>query len=205
MKTRLLQLIIIAAATVQPLSAQQGAVTVSRVQLANLQQELAALRSEVGKLRLQVEQVERDNVALSARITTQDRALNNYASAADVARQVALLRSEFATADSAQKTAIINEVGAQMERFAKKTEGAINAVAQSTARQPQSNKTQAVTFNNDFPQDKGVPYTVKSGDTLSAIASKLNSRVPWIVNANKIADPTRIQVGQTLYIPIQGN
>jgi LysM repeat protein len=46
-----------------------------------------------------------------------------------------------------------------------------------------------------------VSYTVQRGDTLSSIAQKHGARVADIVNANKITDPTRIQVAQTLFIP----
>jgi LysM repeat protein len=55
-------------------------------------------------------------------------------------------------------------------------------------------------FTEDYPKE-GVSYTVQRGDTLSSIAQKHGARVADIVNANKITDPTRIQVGQTLFIP----
>lgn len=47
-------------------------------------------------------------------------------------------------------------------------------------------------------------YTVASGDTLSAIASKFGVTVEEIVSANGIADPNLIYVGQRLSIPIGG-
>ena len=44
---------------------------------------------------------------------------------------------------------------------------------------------------------------MQRGDTLSSIAHKTNARTQDIINANKITDPTRLQVGQALFIPQQ--
>ncbi len=44
-------------------------------------------------------------------------------------------------------------------------------------------------------------YTVRSGDTLSGIASRLGATVAELVRANGIADPDRIRVGQVLQVP----
>jgi LysM repeat protein len=56
------------------------------------------------------------------------------------------------------------------------------------------------TFAENYPKD-GVSYTVQKGDTLPAIAKKTGGKVQDIINANKIADPSRIAAGQTLFIP----
>ena len=56
------------------------------------------------------------------------------------------------------------------------------------------------TFNDDFSKEGG-QYTIQKGDTLSSIASRTNTSVKDIINANRITDPTKIQVGQTLFIP----
>ena len=44
-------------------------------------------------------------------------------------------------------------------------------------------------------------YTVKAGDTLSAIAIKFTVTVPAIASANNITNPNKITVGQVLTIP----
>jgi LysM repeat protein len=53
--------------------------------------------------------------------------------------------------------------------------------------------------------DSGTPstrtYTVKSGDTLSAIAVKFSSTVAAIASANNITNINNIKVGQVLIIP----
>jgi LysM repeat protein len=42
---------------------------------------------------------------------------------------------------------------------------------------------------------------VVAGDTIARIAQKTGARSQDIINANKISDPARIQVGQVLFIP----
>jgi LysM repeat protein len=44
-------------------------------------------------------------------------------------------------------------------------------------------------------------YTVRSGDTLLAIARRFATTVRAIRDANGIADPARLRIGQVLLIP----
>jgi LysM repeat protein len=44
-------------------------------------------------------------------------------------------------------------------------------------------------------------YTVQKGDSVGLIAKKTGARVQDIVAANKLLDPSKIQVGQVLVIP----
>jgi len=48
-------------------------------------------------------------------------------------------------------------------------------------------------------------YTVQSGDTLAQIARRFNTTIEAIVQANALADPNRLSVGQTLIIPSGGS
>lgn len=48
-------------------------------------------------------------------------------------------------------------------------------------------------------------YTVKSGDRLLFIAKRFNVTPEALVAANKLKDPGKLQVGQTLKIPKKGN
>ncbi|MDW8171640.1 MAG: LysM peptidoglycan-binding domain-containing protein [Anaerolineae bacterium] len=47
-------------------------------------------------------------------------------------------------------------------------------------------------------------YTVQSGDTLAQIARRFNTTIEAIVQANALANPNRLSVGQTLIIPTGG-
>jgi LysM repeat protein len=51
------------------------------------------------------------------------------------------------------------------------------------------------------PAPKAVTYTVRPGDTLSAIASRLHTTVAALVSRNGIKDPDHIAVGQVLRLP----
>ena len=63
--------------------------------------------------------------------------------------------------------------------------------------------TQGVTSVKDTVNKSGV-YTVKPGDTLSGIAAAHGISYQTLTSYNKIADPNRIFVGQTIKIPGAG-
>jgi LysM repeat protein len=95
-----------------------------------------------------------------------------------------------------QKGDILRQVAAQIERLAKATNASLDALAKNQATRP----VVQTTFGEDFPKE-GINYTVQTGDTLGEIARKNGAKLQDIINANKITDPTRIRVGQTLFIP----
>lgn len=53
-------------------------------------------------------------------------------------------------------------------------------------------------------QSNGLVYVVQRGDTLSAIARAYGVSVKTLAAYNGLANPNRIYVGQTLYIPTGG-
>ena len=68
-------------------------------------------------------------------------------------------------------------------------------VAKSKRAQPQ-----AASFSSDYPKN-GFVHVVEKGETVSSIAQKYKSKVSWIINANQIADPTKVFVGRELFVP----
>jgi LysM repeat protein len=48
---------------------------------------------------------------------------------------------------------------------------------------------------------EGTSYVVRAGDNLSAIAEQFGTTAEAIAEANNLADPTRLEVGQRLTIP----
>lgn len=54
--------------------------------------------------------------------------------------------------------------------------------------------------NKKLEKPKQIIYTVKKGDTLSAIARKYNTTVSAIAKKNNIANPSKIYAGQKLVI-----
>lgn len=58
------------------------------------------------------------------------------------------------------------------------------------------------TIQRDTPKIEYTTYTVKKGDTLSAIAHKYNTTYQKLAQYNRIADPNRIYAGQEIKIPM---
>ena len=70
----------------------------------------------------------------------------------------------------------------------------VTSVKSSTA------KSAGPTFSTDYPKN-GFVHKVGKGETVSSIAQKYKSKVSWIIDANQIADPTKVFVGRELFVP----
>lgn len=171
-----------------------------RVVVAGLKQDVSLLSQEVKTLRLEIEELQRQNARLRAEVSAANSQNQSAALVSRLSASIDSLRNEYRNADEAQKQQIIGEVSRQIEALSKEMQSAINTVAGAVNSQP--NITPPVRFSEDYPKT-GVSYTVKSGDTLSGIARAHGSTIKHIQNANKIVDPARdLQVGQTIFIPI---
>lgn len=51
------------------------------------------------------------------------------------------------------------------------------------------------------PTGRGIEHVIKPGETLYIIAKAYNVSAKTIIDANKIQDPSRLSVGQKLFIP----
>ncbi len=165
----------------------------SQVEFANLREDVRGLSQRVAELTLRLEQAERENAELRRR------------AASDAAARVTLTQVQDAVAEAqkatreaiaASKSETLQHVAAQIEKLAKQTNAAIDSLAKAQAPRP----TPTIKFAEDFPKE-GVSYTVQKGDTLAVIAKKTGAKQQDIINANKLSDPSRIVVGQTLFIP----
>ncbi|MBI3886262.1 MAG: LysM peptidoglycan-binding domain-containing protein [Opitutae bacterium] len=156
----------------------------------NLREDVRVLSQRVGELTLSVEQLARDNREL------QNRANQNYVTVEQLNRAIADLNRVVQGGLADQKREVLAQVAGQMERLAKQTQAALDALAKNQASRP----ALPTAFTEDFPKE-GINYTVQAGDTLSVIARKTSAKMQDIINANKITDPTKIRVGQTLFIP----
>ena len=162
----------------------------SRAELASLRQDLLLLNQRVGELTMAVEQLTSDNRALQA------KASQSYITLEQLNRAIADTHRAMQGGLAEQKKEVLAQVAGQLEKLGRQTNAALDALAKNQATRPPVQTS----FNEDFPKE-GVNYTVQAGDTLGEIARKHNAKVRDITNANKIADPTRILVGQTLFIP----
>lgn len=85
----------------------------------------------------------------------------------------------------------ITMVGAYRPRYTQKTDSNADAKPE--------------TKPDTKPDKAGDRYTVVAGDTLSGIAARYGTTVSALADANNIADPNKIWVGQTLVIPGKGS
>jgi LysM repeat protein len=175
------------------LAASAWAQSNPQIELANLREDVRGLSQRVAELTLRVEQAERENAELRRR------------AAADSSARVTLAQLQEAVADAQKaareavatsKTETLQHVAAQIEKLAKQTNAAIDSLAKAQSPRP----APTIKFAEDFPKD-GISYTVQKGDTLAVIAKKTGAKQQDIINANKLSDPSRIVVGQTLFIP----
>jgi LysM repeat protein len=160
-------------------------------ELASLREDVRLLNQRLGDLTLRVEQLERANSNLQAKSS------QTYVTLAQLNEAIADVQKTMQTALREQKHETLQQVSVQLEKLANETQAAINALARGAAVRP---AVTTPTFTDDYPKE-GASYTVQRGDTLSSIAHKTGAKMQDIINANKIADPTRLQVGQTLFIP----
>jgi len=162
----------------------------TRYELTSLREDVRLLTQRVGELGLTVEQISRENAALQA------KAGQSFVTLEQLNKALADLNHSMQAALADQKRETLAQVAGQIERLGKQTNAALDALAKNQASRP----AVQTTFNEDFPKE-GINYTVQSGDTLSGIAKKTGGKLADIRNANKIADDTKIRVGQTLFIP----
>lgn len=162
-------------------------------ELANLREDMRGLAQRVGELAMRVEQLERENSELRGKASV---AASSNVTIEQLNEAVADLNRAIKASAASTKSETLQQVSGQIKVLAQQTNAAIDSVAKGQATRA---AVQTV-FTEDYAKE-GVSYTVQKGDTLSSIAQKHSARMADIVNANKISDPTRINVGQTLFIP----
>ncbi len=173
--------------------ATAAAQTPSQLEFANLREDVRGLVQRVGELSLRVEQLERENADLRGKAGEAEKSFVTLTQLNDA---IAALNQSIRSSAASTKAETLQQVSGQLEKLAKQTNAAIDSLAKGMAtRAPVQ-----TTFADDYAKE-GVSYTVQKGDTLALIAKKTGAKTQDIVNANKISDPSRINAGQTLFIP----
>jgi LysM repeat protein len=166
--------------------------------VANLQEDVRGLIQRVNDLGLRVEQLEHENSQLHQQ--TED-AGKNYATLAQLNEASTELTRTLEAAIATSKDETLQQVAAQMEKLAEQTNAALDSLAKGQGGRVSTPSAVVATSSSGSYPKEGVSYTVQKGDTLALISKKTGARLTDIVEANKIADPSRIQIGQTLFIP----
>lgn len=160
-----------------------------QVEMANLREDVRGLVQRVGELSLRIEQLERENAELKQKSSA-------YAGAYATQTQLTDAVAELNQAIKAGDAATAERAAAQIKKLGDSTNAALDSLAKGMATRP----VVQTTFSDNYAKE-GVSYTVQKGDTLAVIAKKTGAKTQDIINANKIADASRILVGQTLFIP----
>lgn len=167
----------------------------AQVELANLREDVRGLVQRVGELSLRLEQLERENREL---LGNAGAASHNYATVTQLNNTVVDLNRVIKTSTAEAKAETLQQVSVQLKELGRQTNAAIDSLGRNQPAHVAPTASPAP--NEDYPKE-GISYTVQRGDTLALIAKKTGAKQQDIVNGNKLADPSRIQVGQTLFIP----
>ena len=171
-----------------------------RVTVANLSQDVDLLEQSLKTMRLEIEELRRENARIRAQVAAANSKSATSAQISNLSVAIETLRREYGFADTQQKQQILAELNRQISALAKETQSAINSIAKAAYTPPQV--ATPIHFSDDFPKT-GKTYVVRSGDTLSKIARDHGSTIKHIQNANKIVNPSKdLQVGETIFIPI---
>ena len=181
---------------VSPVAAQDNL----RVAVANLSQDVNLLGQSLKTMRLEIEELRRENARLRSQVSTASSKSDTNAQISNLSVAIETLRREYGSADAQQRQQILAELNRQIGALAKETQVAITSIAKAAYNQPKV--ATPVHFSDNFPKT-GKTYVVRSGDTLSKIARDHGSTIKHIQNANKIVNPSKdLQVGETIFIPV---
>lgn len=169
-------------------------------QVANMVEDQRLMMEKMNALLREMDDMRRENAQLRTLIedleTDARRQSGSYATVAQVNELVRKTVSALEARDDIVQKEVTAMVNRELTKFAKEVQKSLGSVSVSQGRD--ENKKH---FPTEGIPETGVPYVVEPGDTLSGIAKKLNSRMDWIQNINKIANPSLLQVGQTIFVP----
>jgi LysM repeat protein len=175
----------------------------AQTELADLHEDVRGLSQRLGDLSLRVEQLEHENAELKAKAAGLEKN-GDVVTPAQLNGAVADLNAAIKSAVAASRSEILQQVATQMENLAKQTNAALDSMGRpGTAVQGRASAQPppAKAVFGDAYSKVGVSYTVQKGDSVGIIAKKTGAKAQDIIDANKLADPSRIQVGQVLFVP----
>ena len=173
----------------------------AKILLANIKQDLELVNREVTGLRSEVEMLRRENAQLRIAMAQADRSrrkVQGTESPLVLEMQNRLQGLELALKQSeSARVSTQNELNKKFQQIIEQMNRGFEQVSASANT---ANESKVPTFSNDYPKN-GFVHKVEKGETVSSIAQKYNSKVSWIIDANQIADPTKVFVGRELFVP----
>ncbi len=180
-------------------------------QLAGMQQDLAELRNEVEKLKL-------ENADLRDALNKQRNAsVGNSSNAEAAARTKAEALAEVdrrLKQQTADVNAALTELGRRVDAALAGRQPLANrpvtppakptGTPPSTTGVAPASTTPPPAPEDGLPTDMprtGTPYKVKSGDTVTKIARQFGSKVEWILQANKLSSAGALRADVEIFVP----
>lgn len=176
-----------------PLAAQNA-------QLAGMQQDLAELRNEVEKLKL-------ENADLRTTLNRQKAGQSPAAAPAEVLAKARAETMNEVDRRLKQQTVDVNAALAELTRqvnaaLGKKGTAPVAPGAKGEKAGAPANQPAAA--DDDVPADiprAGLKYHVKSGDTVTKIALRHGSKAEWILKANNLSSPAALKADVDIFVP----
>ncbi len=169
-------------------------------QVANMVEDQRLMMEQMRGLLAEMDDMRRENARLRAVVedfeAKASRQSSNYATVAQVNELVNKMSADLSARDEVVQRELTAMVSAEMAKFAKKVNDAMGSI-QTPRTEPKVPVFEPIP---GMPKT-GIPYTVQPGESIASIAKKHNSRIDWIQNINKIADPRLLQVGQVIFVP----
>ena len=173
----------------------------TKILLANIKQDLELVDREVAGLRSEVEMLRRENVQLKMAIDQADRSRKQDKGTEstlvlEMQNRLQVLELTLKQSERARNS-MQDELNKKFQQIIEQMNRGFEQVSASASASKESN---APSFSSDYPKN-GFVHKVEKGETVSSIAQKYKSKVSWIINANQIADPTKVFVGRELFVP----
>ena len=170
-----------------------------RIMMANLKQDLELINREVTGLRSEVELLRRENAQLRVALEQVSRSpQSNQETGLVLELQNRMQVLELALKQSERARESMQD--GVNQKFQQMIEQMNLGFEQVTSQNKQKSEPQPQSFATDYPKN-GFVHKVEKGETVSSIAQKYQSKVSWIIDANQIADPTKVFVGRELFVP----
>ncbi|MCX6921242.1 MAG: LysM peptidoglycan-binding domain-containing protein [Verrucomicrobia bacterium] len=170
-------------------------------QLAGMQQDLAELRTEVEKLKL-------ENSDLREAVARQKAGLGQSASSAETNAKLRAETLNEVDRRLKQQTADIDRALAELTRQVNaalgKPSGAAPVRAATPAVTAVATNAAPAASDDGFPAEMprtGTKVRVKSGDTVTKLARLHNSKAEWIIIANKLSSAAALRADVEIFIP----
>jgi LysM repeat protein len=170
-----------------------------RIMMANLKQDLELINREVTGLRSEVELLRRENAQLRVALEQVSRSpQSNQETGLILELQNRMQVLELALKQSERARESMQD--GVNQKFKQMIEQMNLGFEQVTSQNKQKSVPPPPSFSTDYPKN-GFVHKVEKGETVSSIAQKYQSKVSWIIDANQIADPTKVFVGRELFVP----